>query len=341
MVKTGCGLRLGIATFIAVMALAMTPPLAVAQQSGQPASVNPTASSVKEGQLLDALRPGGAQTSTVNGRVSIPDAKSAVLIQPAGRDWRQIRQETLPFVGMVAILGMLGALVLFYFVRGRIAIDGGPAGRTILRFASLDRFAHWLTATTFILLALSGLNLTFGRKLVLPLIGPEAFTALSQAGKFVHNYGSFAFVAGLVLMILLWLKDNIPSGADIAWFAKGGGLIGKEHPPAARFNGGQKVIFWVVVLGGVALSITGYSLMFPFAFTDIAGLQEANMLHGLIAVVMVAVILAHIYIGSVGMEGAFDAMGKGEVDINWAKQHHALWAEKAGPERKGAATPAE
>lgn len=311
-------------------------------QSGQPNSVNPTASSVKEGQLLDALKPPGAGPSAVTGRVSIPDAKSGVLIQPAGRDWRSLRQETLPRIGAIAILGMFAALVIFYVVRGRIPIDGGPAGRTILRFASLDRFAHWLTATTFILLALSGLNLTFGRSLLLPVIGPEAFTALSQAGKIVHNYGSFAFALGIVMMILLWLKDNIPTGADITWFAKGGGLIGKEHPPAARFNGGQKVVFWSVVLGGVALSITGYSLMFPFVFTDIGGLQEANVLHGLIAVVMVAVILAHIYIGSVGMEGAFDAMGKGEVDLNWAKQHHALWVQKTKmSDSKGAATPAE
>jgi len=330
----------GLAAALAIALVIVVSGDALAQ-SGQPTSVNPTASSVMEGQLLDALKPPGSGPSAVTGRVSIPDTKSSVLIQPAGRDWRQIRQETLPFYGAIAILGMLAALVIFYLIRGRIAIDGGPSGRTILRFASADRFAHWLTASTFILLALSGLNLTFGRKLLLPLIGPEAFTALSQAGKFVHNYGSFAFALGVVLKILLWLKDNIPSGADLAWFSKGGGLIGSDHPPAGRFNGGQKVIFWVVVIGGVALSITGYSLMFPFVFTDIAGLQEANMLHGLIAVGMVAVILAHIYIGSVGMEGAFDAMGKGEVDLNWAKQHHALWVEKTEMKGKGAATPAE
>ena len=306
------------------------------------APINPTASSVKESQLLEALKPGASGVQSVAGRVSIPDAKSGTLIQPAGRDWRSLRQDTLPFIGGVAILGMLGLLAVFYVKRGRIAIDGGPAGRSIVRFPSLDRFAHWLTASTFILLALSGLNLTFGRSLILPLIGPEAFTALSQLGKTIHNYGSFAFALGLVMMLLLWLKDNIPSGNDIAWFAKGGGLIGKDHPPAARFNGGQKIIFWVVILGGTALAITGYSLMFPFAFTDIAGLQEANVLHGLISVVMVAVILAHIYIGSVGMEGAFDAMGKGEVDVNWAKQHHALWVDKVMMTKgKGSATPAE
>lgn len=338
MLKKKQAFGLTLTCLLALAVIGLMPGGALAQG----ASVNPTASSVKEQQLLDALKPGDASTSTINGRVSIPDRKSAVLIQPAGRDFREEHRTTLPFVGGVVILGMLGLLAVFYFVRGRIPVDGGLTGRTMMRFASFDRFVHWLTAVTFILLALSGLNLTFGRSLILPLIGPEAFTALAQAGKFIHNYGSFAFVLGIALMFLLWIKDNIPGGSDIGWLLKGGGLVGKDHPPAGRFNAGQKVIFWVVVIGGTALAVTGYSLMFPFAFTDIAGMQEANVLHALIALVMVAVILAHIYIGSIGMEGAFDAMGKGEVDVNWAKQHHALWVEKemTGKE-KGSAVPAE
>ncbi len=301
----------------------------------QPSSVNPTASSVKEQQLLDALKPAGA----VDGRVSIPDSKSARLIQPEGRKYRSDRDATAR-IGGYAVLGILVTLVLFYLVRGPVRISTGRSGSTITRFGFVDRFAHWLTATSFIVLGLTGLNITFGRALVLPVIGPEAFTQVSQLGKFVHNYVSFAFVLGIVLMFLLWAKDNLPSLRDIRWLVQGGGLIGLGHPPADRFNGGQKVIFWATVGGGAAIAVTGYILMFPFLWTDIAGMQWANVWHGLLGIVLFAIILAHIYIGSLGMEGAFAAMGSGEVDVNWAKEHHSVWVEKVTA-KSGKAAPAE
>jgi formate dehydrogenase subunit gamma len=136
----------------------------------------------------------------------------------------------------------------------------------------------------------------------------------------------------------LWIKDNIPSGRDIAWFKAGGGLIGDQHPPSGRFNGGQKLIFWSVILGGAALTISGLMLLFPFQWTDLEGLQLSNIVHGVVGMLMIAVMLAHIYIGSVGMEGAFDAMGSGEVDVNWAKEHHSLWAEEELKKRAGVPT---
>ena len=194
------------------------------------------------------------------------------------------------------------------------------------------------------LLALTGLNVTFGKQIVLPVIGPEAFTALSQWAKYIHNYVSFAFVLGIVLMFLLWTKDNIPSGRDIRWFMQGGGLVGAGHPEADRFNGGQKIIFWSTVLGGAALAISGYILMFPFTVTDMAGMQLANVVHGVVGVILVAVIVGHIYIGSIGMEGAFDAMGSGMVDVNWAREHHSVWVDKMTSRSggaTGAAVPAE
>ena len=309
----------------------------------QPTTVNPTANSVNEQKLMEALKPGGP--GGIDGRVSIPDKRSGNLILPSNQDWRVTHQGTLPKAGAFMIIGMLALLVIFFAVKGRIRVESGFSGQLITRFGGLDRFAHWLTATAFILLGLSGLNLTFGKSLLLPLVGPSAFSIIAEAGKFTHNYVSFAFVVGLVLMFLLWVKDNIPHPRDWAWFKQGGGLIGRGHPPAARFNGGQKLIFWTVILGGAGLAYTGYSLMFPFRFADLAGLQWHNTLHGLIGVVMIAVIIAHIYIGSLGMEGAFDAMGTGEVDVNWAKEHHSLWVEKTlanNPKAlKGSATPAE
>lgn len=326
------GLRALIA---ATLALGIAAGSAMAQ--GQPTSVNPTASSVNEQKLLDALKPGSS--STLSGRVSIPDQNSRNLIQPGGKDWRETHEGTMPRVGAIAILGMTLLVAIFYLVRGRIRITDGFSGHTILRFGGLDRFAHWLTAVSFIVLGLSGLNLTFGKGLLLPIVGPEAFAILTQAGKFAHNYVSFPFVLGLVLMLLLWLKDNIPLPRDITWLAQGGGLVGRNHPPAGRFNGGQKLIFWAVILGGAALAYTGYQLMFPLRYTDLAGMQQASIIHGLLGAILVAIIVAHIYIGSLGMEGAFDAMGTGKVDANWAKEHHSVWVEQVAAKDPSALTP--
>ena len=264
----------------------------------------------------------------LTGRASIPNPQAATLIQPAGRDWQDFHNRTLAWVGGVAVLGVIGALAMFFFSRGRIRIEGGPSGQTIQRFNILERANHWMVASTFIILGLSGLNLTFGRHLLLPLIGPEAFTAVSQWGKYAHNFLSFPFTLGLLVMFFIWVKDNIPNARDITWFKLGGGLIGKGHPEAARFNGGQKVVFWITILGGGAVAASGYFLIFPFVGTDIAGMQLSHIIHSLLSVLMIAAMLAHIYIGSIGMEGAIDAMGSGQVDLKWAREHHSLWVEE-------------
>jgi formate dehydrogenase subunit gamma len=242
-------------------------------------------------------------------------------------------------VGGIAVLGMVALLVVFRLKKGRIPIEGGPSGRTILRFNTLERANHWMVASTFIILALSGLNLTFGRHILLPIVGPEAFTAISQWGKYAHNFLAFPFTLGIVIMLLIWVKDNIPNARDIAWFKAGGGLIGNKHPEAGRFNGGQKMVFWITVLGGAVVAVSGYLLVFPFVFTDIAGMQLSHIIHSLLSVLMIAALLAHIYIGSIGMEGAFDAMGTGQVDLNWAKQHHPLWVQEEMAKGRAAEAP--
>jgi formate dehydrogenase subunit gamma len=194
---------------------------------------------------------------------------------------------------------------------------------------------HWLAASTFLVLAASGLNITFGKFVIQPWLGDAMFGPWSQFAKFAHNYLSFPFMLGVVLMLLIWIKDNIPNGDDVAWFKAGGGLIGDQHPPAARFNGGQKMIFWSVILGGAALTVSGLMLLFPFRWAGLEGLQLSNIVHGIVGMLMIAAMLAHIYIGSVGMEGAFDAMGTGEVDLNWAKEHHSIWVEEEMAKRAG------
>ena len=276
---------------------------------------------------------------TVHGRVTIPDQRAANLIQPQGREWREFHNVTLAWVGGVAVLGMLALLVVFRLSKGRIPIEGGPSGRTIQRFNAFERGNHWMVASTFIILALSGLNLTFGRHILLPLLGPEAFTALSQWGKLAHNFLAFPFTLGIVLMLLLWIKDNIPNGTDIRWLKAGGGLVGNAHPDSGRFNAGQKGVFWITVLGGAVVAVTGYMLVFPFVFADVNGMQLSHIIHSILAVLMIAVMMAHIYIGTVGMAGASDAMTTGQVDLNWAKQHHNLWVEQEVAKGRGAAPP--
>jgi formate dehydrogenase subunit gamma len=303
--------------------------------------VNPTASAVKEQQLLQEL-------NRIQGRVSIPDQRSGVLEQPAGRDWREFRDVTLRWIGGIVIIGMLALLVIFYLSRGMVRLESGRSGRAIVRFTAFERFVHWMTATCFIILAISGLNITFGRPLLLPLIGLEAFSEWSQWAKYAHNYLSFPFTIGVVLIFLIWIAGNIPNKTDVDWLKRGGGMVGHDHPPAYRFNAGQKAIYWIVVLGGGAVAITGYELMFPFYISGIEGMQIAQIVHSVVAVLFVAAMLAHIYIGTIGMEGAFEAMGTGTVDVNWAKEHHSLWLEEENA-RTGAndarpqpaATPAE
>jgi formate dehydrogenase subunit gamma len=337
MAKSITSIRVAIGAIVMLCVLAIAAPVS-AQDRNPDGSVNPTASSVKEDRLLKELR-------IIRGRGTIPDTKSYNIEQPAGREWREFHQVTLYWIGAIAIVGMLALLVGFYLVRGMVKLQNGRSGRTIVRFNAFERFIHWMTAACFIVLAISGLNITFGKALLLPLMGADAFAGWSQWGKYAHNYLSFPFTIGVVVIFLMWLAGNIPNRVDIDWLKRGGGIVGDDHPPAYRFNAGQKGIYWIVVLGGAAAAISGYILMFPFyGGLTISGMQIAQIVHSVVGVLFIAVMLAHIYIGTIGMEGAFEAMGTGEVDVNWAKQHHSLWLEEESRRTHGAeprATPAE
>ena len=307
----------------AAIALLLLAAAAAPVAAQQPNSVNPNGAAVQEQQLLQQLH-------RVQGLGTIPDTKSYVIEQPQGRDWRDYREGTLPLIGTIAMLGMIVLLAIFFMVRGMVRIRSGRSGVNIVRFNAFERFVHWMTATCFILMALTGLNITFGRVALLPLVGPDAFSSWSLAGKYIHNFLSFPFTLGVILIFFMWLGGNLPDRTDLNWLKKGGGIVGKEEPPAYRFNAGQKMVYWIVVLAGTAVAVSGYLLMFPFYGTTIAGMQLAQMVHGTVAVLFVAIMIAHVYIGTIGMEGAFEAMGSGTVDLNWAKEHHSLWLEEEG-----------
>jgi formate dehydrogenase subunit gamma len=330
----GRAMSISISTLRAVCA-AMALLFALAQPAAAQLNFKPTAEAVHEDQLLNALKEG----DKITGRITIPDRMAASLIQPAGRDWRDFQQHKLPVIGGVVILGMLILLAIFFAVRGRIRIEHGFSGAKLLRFASYERFTHWLTATCFIILALSGLNISFGRALILPLFGAEAFSTMAAWGKLAHNYLAFPFMFGVAVMFLVWIKDNFPNRLDWTWIREGGGLLRNgKHPPATRFNTGQKAMFWIVVIGGALMSASGWFLLFPYLPADVTSLQFWTIIHAVIAMLFIAAILGHIYIGTIGMEGAFDAMGSGEVDLNWAREHHSIWAREQQGEARAPST---
>ncbi len=330
----------GLVAALAVAAYGVVLLGAAADQAGG------TDAAAAEGGRSDGWR---GVRSGAPGRVSLPDPQAGVLIQSEGEIWRSLRNGPVTAVGAWAMFGMLVALTLFYAWRGRIPLAGPPAGSELVRFNGTERFAHWLTAGSFVVLALTGLNLLYGRYLLIPILGKEAFAVMTEAGKILHNFVAAPFVAGLVLLFALWVRHNLPSRVDGAWLRAGGGLLSdRHHPPAERFNAGQKVIFWVVILGGFSVSLSGLSLLLPFgiplfgktfamlnllgfglpeALTPMQEMQLAHLWHSIVSLGLIVVILAHIYIGTIGMEGAFQAMGSGKVDRAWARQHHSLWAE--------------
>jgi formate dehydrogenase subunit gamma len=273
--------------------------------------------------------------------------------RPGGYDaeaWRSFRDGQLLLGGLWAMAATIALLTIFFLLRGRIRIEQGWAGLAIPRFTAIERLGHWLLALSFIVLALTGLNVLYGRQALLPLIGPEAFSAASVWAAWLHTHVAFAFMAGLALTFVAWVRHALPHWRDVVWLAKGGGmLVWGSRPPAWKFDAGQKILFWIVMLGGVSLSVSGLALMFqpqgallgrtfalvnrlglglPAEVTPIQEMQYLATLHGLAALVLIVATIAHVYIRTLGMQGALSAMGSGQVDANWAKEHHSLWAER-------------
>jgi formate dehydrogenase subunit gamma len=326
-----------------------------------------TLGGVSDSEIYRAFRYGKADMVS-----SVPGPLGTVVIQDGGMRWLKLRSGPLPRYGGYAMLGMIGLIVLFYLLRGRIMIEGEKTGQTVLRFKLLERIAHWTMAIPFLLLGLTGLVLLFGRTVFIPVFGKEAFSLIAIGGKYLHNYIAWLFMAGLVLSFVLWAWKNLPDRYDLPWLLKGGGLFAKGvHPSATKFNAGEKIIFWAVIGLGGLISLTGLALIFPFSIPMFSGLfgflndlglpqlfgyealnadlapqeemQLSQLWHAIIAFVFMTIIIAHIYLGSLGMEGALDSMTKGTVEVQWAKEHHDIWYEEVIVKSTGNAseTPAE
>ena len=300
----------------------------------------------------------------VTGYSSLPYLESGNLIQPmvqypgsrmttAGEAWRQVRNNwIIPYGGAILLIAGV-ALALFYFAKGTIELHGAETGRKIERFTYFERAAHWVNAIAFVTLAISGIVMAFGKFFLLPIIGSTLFGWLTYALKNIHNFVGPAFVVSLIVVFLVFVRDNLPSKEDITWLLKGGGLFGGQEVPSHRFNAGEKVLFWggLFLLGAlVAGSGVFLDKIVPAVEYTRANMQVAHMIHASAAVLMMAMFMGHIYMGTVGMRGAYSAMKTGYVDETWAKEHHELWYNdiKAGkipaqrtPQATGDAQPAK
>jgi len=319
------GMALALAVFYAgAVSLTLSPALEVpafAQTDGK--VPGHALGNVNDAELWRKVRQGD------RGTVSIPNKQAGVLVQSEGDNWMNWRNGPIALVGAIMFWVMFFVVFGFYMLRGKVKISHGPSGRKVMRFTSLERFAHWLTAVSFLVLAATGVNMLYGKHVLIPLLGKSLFATLTEAGKYVHNYIAFAFMLGLALIFVLWVKDNIWDKYDAGWIKKGGGLLFEtEHPPAAKFNFGQKTVFWAVIIGGGVLSFTGLNLLFPFVLFDLQQMQWIQAIHGTVSQILCMLMVAHIYIGSIGMEGALETMTSGQVDENWAREHHSVWLEE-------------
>lgn len=288
----------------------------------------------------------GEEASTV---VQGPEAGYA--IQSTGEAWREFRNGPIATYGWWGMAGVAAACLLFFLLRGSMPVASGLSGKLIERFTLSERAGHWVIAISFLVLGLTGLNMLYGRELLLPVMGPEAFTALTLGGKWAHFVSAFIFMIGIVWIFIKWIPHNLPDKTDLMWFLKGGGyLIPGVHAHAKKFNPGQKIVFWLTVLGGISVSMSGLALLLPFEFaffaktfgainavfgtelpTNLSAMQEMQLnqlWHSIVSLFLLSVIVAHIYLGTVGLQGAFQAMTTGKVDLNWAKEHHDLWVEE-------------
>ncbi len=251
-----------------------------------------------------------------------------VLIQGSGENWRQGRNGPVagltPWLIALAVLG----IGLFHTFFGRNRLEERPSGNRVKRWAGWERALHWFTAITFIVLAITGLSLLFGRAVLIPLMGHEGFAAWAAVAKSSHNLVGPFFTVGVLLILVSWMKHNIPNRNDWEWFKKGGGLIGKGHASAGRMNGGEKVWFWFIATAGVVVCVTGLILDFPNFQQSRAVMQASSLIHAVVSIGWVALALGHVYIGTLGTEGAFEGMATGYVSEEWARQHHDLWLDE-------------
>lgn len=291
----------------------------------QPGNLAPTWRHVKEGGANYSSLPGPEMSVLIQPKAQFPGQARATT---AGEAWRQYRNGPLTVYGGWLIVLAVIALAAVFFGLGKIRLREAPTGRLIERFTSVERMAHWTMAISFVLLAVSGLVMLFGKYVLLPVFGHTLHGWLAFALKNIHNFVGPIFSLSVIVFFVIYVKDNFPALHDFKWLLRFGGMFGKEHVPSGRFNAGEKLWFWFgVVLMGIVLTASGFFLdmLLPAVEYTRANMQVANIVHLIAAVLVTAVSLGHIYLGTIGMEGSYAAMRNGYVDDTWAREHHELW----------------
>jgi len=288
---------------------------------------------------------------------SIPGRETNVLVQPparflgqsatvtAGEAWRQFRNGPVTFIGGWLVVGVALVILAFYVVFGPVKLHGKPTGRLVRRFSTVDQVVHWSVAISFCILGASGLIMLFGKHVLLPIIGYTLFAWLTALGKNLHNFIAPVFIVSIIAMIVLYLRHNLPKLYDLNFLLNAWNVMARgKHVPSGKFNGGEKVWFWggVVVLS-VFVTWSGLILLFPNFDQSRAMMQDAWIVHAVAALLYIAISFGHMYLGTIGLEGSYQAMRSGYVDETWAKEHHEYWfhevklAERSAP---GGAVPA-
>ena len=304
---------------LALIAIFVFPPVANATDSPQEEAQRQLTQPGNNAPVWREIRSGEPQTTTVQG------VETGVLIQSNGQSWRALRPYIASTGGLLLAL-VVGVLAVFYRWRGPIGLEGRLTRRLIERFDTIDRVLHWIMGLSFAALAISGLLLSFGKFLLLPLLGYTLFAWLAMLAKNVHNFTGPVFLLSLPFFIVRYVRDNLPRLCDIDWMLKFGGMLSRQHVPSGRFNAGEKTLFWgLVCFLSVALAASGLVLDFPNFGQGRSVMQLANVVHVTAALLAIAAALFHVYLGTVGVEGAYEAMRYGYVDETWAREHHELW----------------
>ncbi len=274
-------------------------------------------------------------TQGVSGYSTVKDLEAGVLINRSGEGWRQVRNDKVKPSGAWALSLTLLVLASAFLLLGRSRLREPRTGRTLERWKRLDRWLHWSVAGMFIVLAVTGLSILYGRHFLPDVMGETVFATWMQGGKLVHNYLGPLFLVCLLLMVLKWALRNRFTLVDLKWLVSGGGLFTREHPKAGYSNGGEKLWFWFLALGGLAVSASGLALDFPAYLGLREDLQLANLVHAIGSLALICGAFGHAYMGTVAVEGALEGMVTGQVDESWAKQHHELWYEEVKAKQAG------
>lgn len=305
-----------IAVSVLRPALAADPTAPTASPQAAPAPVAPH----NAAPMWREVRHGDQGFTTIKG------AETGVLVQMEGNAWRHLRNDVVTFWGGLLVVIVAVAILLFHRAKGQLRLSAPPSGRKLERFSKPERLVHGVVAGTFVLLAIGGLLLLFGKHVLTPILGHTLVALLMQLMKPIHNFLGLVFVVGLVIMILMWARDNLWASIDAQWIRRAGGLLDRTHVPSWRFNFGEKTWFWFgVTILGLTVAASGILLDFPSILETRAKLQAANIIHSVGALLMLVLSFGHVYMGTIGVEGAMQAMKTGSVDEVWAKDHHELW----------------